>query len=309
MVDNMTKLKIADMVIDIHISDEIMKNLANKDEKDIIHERFYDFLCEDNNDKADIVWKIDFLDEGKKVYGDLLYTISQLDVFRSSDKTYTYVYKDIETVPKMIECKNDFRECVFLISDYHKETIKDIKTQELIKLCLHNMFREMFFYAVSMKNYLPIHSASIIYNDKAYLFAASSGVGKSTHTNLWHDIYGVDILDGDVCLCKVLEENGKNIAYAYGLPWCGTSDIYQNKKVEFAGIIYLARGSKNEVLELEEKEVAYGLLQNNFAILLDEELADEVIKSINELSKHIKGYKLWCLPNKEAVDVIKDKIT
>ena len=79
-----------------------------------------------------------------------------------------------------------------------------------IKMCLFNIFREMFILACVSRDRLAIHSAAIIYDDKAYLFSAPSGTGKSTHANLWKDEYDCEILNGDVAIAQIIvEENNK----------------------------------------------------------------------------------------------------
>lgn len=58
-----------------------------------------------------------------------------------------------------------------------------------------------------------VHSSAIKYNDKCYLFSADSGVGKSTHTSLWHKVYGdkVQIINDDKPIIRL--ENNKLIVY------------------------------------------------------------------------------------------------
>ena len=88
-----------------------------------------------------------------------------------------------------------------------------------IRKCLFNVFREMFILAYVGKDRLAIHYSSIIYDDKAYLFAAPSGTGKSTHANLWKDEYECEILNGDVSIAQtVIEDKDKSIII-HGCPW------------------------------------------------------------------------------------------
>lgn len=309
------RYKIADVIVDIKISEKILDKIDNGNEEKIIHEYFKDFEYYESNEKSkesstDILWNVVFLDLDffTMIKGKNIYCTPCLSIDKTNDNEYVYTYERQDNVPKIIECKKNFKECIFYIPTvYEKENLGGDLNVSLIKICLYNMFREMFFYYATVNGYIPIHSASIIYNEKAYLFSASSGVGKSTHTNLWHDIYGVDILNGDVCLCKPFLKEKR--AYAYSLPWCGTSGIYSNKKALLDGVVFLARGRENKVLCIERKETGLGLFINNFSIFLDERIVDHVVSTINDLVKCIKGYKLWCLPNKEAVELIKNKIS
>lgn len=56
-----------------------------------------------------------------------------------------------------------------------------------------------------------LHGAGIKYKEHGIIFLASSGVGKTTHVNLWKKYLGdeVEIVNGDKPFLK--EEDGKNI--------------------------------------------------------------------------------------------------
>lgn len=92
-------------------------------------------------------------------------------------------------------------------------------------------------------NGIFLHSATIIYNDKAYAFVAPSGTGKTTHIMLWKKLFGdkVKILNGDKLLMRI--QNGKIIAY--GNPWQGKENFGENTNCEFGGIYILKRSQEN----------------------------------------------------------------
>ena len=68
-------------------------------------------------------------------------------------------------------------------------------------------------------NGLMLHSSAVVMDGRAYLFSAPSGTGKSTHTQLWLDVFGekAGILNDDKPALRRID--GK--WYAYGTPWCG----------------------------------------------------------------------------------------
>ena len=70
-------------------------------------------------------------------------------------------------------------------------------------------------------------------------------MGKSTHTALWHELFGTPYLNGDLNLLGF--EDGHIIVY--GIPWCGTSEIFTTEQYELGGIVLLGRDSQTDRLE------------------------------------------------------------
>ena len=66
-----------------------------------------------------------------------------------------------------------------------------------------------FLFAAQKHGKFAIHSASILYKEKAWLFSGHSGMGKSTHTQMWHDLLQTPYLNGDLNLLAM--ENSKII--------------------------------------------------------------------------------------------------
>lgn len=106
--------------------------------------------------------------------------------------------------------------------------------------------REAFLYLAAQHQMVALHSASILYKDKAWLFSGPSGMGKSTHTNLWTVEFGTPLINGDLNLLAL--EGDKPMVY--GTPWCGTSGIFDAEKHPLGGITLLRRSDHDFVEEL-----------------------------------------------------------
>lgn len=67
-----------------------------------------------------------------------------------------------------------------------------------------------------------LHASAIVVDNKAYLFSAPSGTGKSTHTKLWQECFGdkAIIINDDKPAIRI--EEGK--CFAYGTPFSGKTD-------------------------------------------------------------------------------------
>lgn len=164
--------------------------------------------------------------------------------------------------------------------------------------------RDLFLIFMQQEQMLAIHSSSIIYKDKAYLFSACSGTGKTTHTNMWVNTYGVEILDGDITAITIED----NIAYAYGLPWCGTSNRYLNKKVPLGAVIFLQQSCHNIVTTLTPFESILRLTARCFTPTWTKEQAQINLDLSERFIKLIPCFFLGCLPNEDAMNLVKEKI-
>lgn len=105
--------------------------------------------------------------------------------------------------------------------------------------------RDAFFFYMQQYQRIAIHSASILYHDRVWLFSASSGTGKSTHVNQWRKAgFSFRDFNGDVAVCYLSSEG---IPLAASLPWCGTSQIYHNEIAPLGGVIFLKQGQHNTI--------------------------------------------------------------
>ena len=149
-------------------------------------------------------------------------------------------------------------------------------------------------------NGMRLHSSAIVVENKAYLFSASSGMGKSTHTKLWLDIFGKDaqILNDD----KPAIRNENGIWFAYGTPWSGKYNISINKKVPIAGIAMIERGINNEIFLFSGKkafEEVYKQVNRPKPTSARIKLMDLLVKLFDE----VPVWKLKCNMEREAAIV------
>lgn len=172
---------------------------------------------------------------------------------------------------------------------------------EVLVYELFHAIRIAFLYLAGRKGMYAIHSASILYRDKAWLFSGPSGTGKSTHTGLWNEYYSTPIINGDLNLLAV--ENGK--ALIHGIPWCGTSGICDTKTHELGGIVLLKQYPENRLFPLKEDEKQLLVLQRLISPLWNEPMMENMLSFIGQLSGRISTYRLGCTISKDAVDTIK----
>lgn len=149
----------------------------------------------------------------------------------------------------------------------------------------------LFFRKLLQFSGFMLHSSAVVVDGKAYLFTADSGTGKSTHTQLWKQVFGdrAYILNDDKPAVRL--EDG--IWYAYGNPWSGKHDISANTKAPIAGITVLQRGEENEILPFVGKDAVLAIMrQVSRPKRPDEQL--KLMQLLNQLLTQIPVWKLRC---------------
>lgn len=131
---------------------------------------------------------------------------------------------------------------------------------ERLRYDLFHAIRLSFLYLAQRRGCFALHSASILYRDRAWLFSGPSGTGKSTQADLWRETFGVICLNGDLNLLSLADDRGierPGKVFVHGLPWRGTSGISTVGQVELGGIILLRQGTENrlEFLTGDQKQL------------------------------------------------------
>lgn len=158
-----------------------------------------------------------------------------------------------------------------------------------------------FFSELLKYDGIRLHSSSIIVDDKAYLFSAACGTGKSTHVSIWRQVFGdnrVRVLNDDKPALRL--ENG--IWYAYGTPWSGKTGQNLNLKAPVAGIAIIERGENNEIQRFSGREAVVAIYKQ--ATKTDDPvLRLKLLELLDKLMTQVPIWKLKCNMEPEAAIV------
>lgn len=177
------------------------------------------------------------------------------------------------------------------------------KTSDLV-VHISYFIRTVFLLYAEIHDFYMIHSVSILYQNKAWLFSASSGTGKSTHARLWKKAFGVEQLNGDLNLVGF--ENGSPLIY--GIPWCGTSGIYTKKEIPLGGIVFLKRDIHNHVKSLSMIHQILSIQARLISPSWNAEMLQRNIGFSEKLAPIIYTAELFCNMDEEAAVVCKKAI-
>ena len=134
-----------------------------------------------------------------------------------------------------------------------------------------------------------MHGAVIAVRDRAWLFTAPSGTGKTTHIRLWLDnIEGSYVVNGDKPLVHIGEE-----ITVYGTPWAGKEGMCRNTGVRLCGIVLLERGSENRIGRISFSQALPTLVQQSYRPN-DKKDLEKTLELIGKLGSRIPLYRLEC---------------
>lgn len=137
-------------------------------------------------------------------------------------------------------------------------------------------------------NAYVFHGAVLGIDGEAYAFTAKSGVGKTTHIRLWHEVFGnkVHVLNGDKPIIRFID----GVPYAAGTPWRGKENYGIPEMLPLKGIGFLERAEQNSAEEMSISDAQIRLVsqmyipKDRMGALLALGLADKTLKSVRLVS-------------------------
>lgn len=138
-------------------------------------------------------------------------------------------------------------------------------------------------------NTFLMHGAVIAVKNKAYMFVAPSGTGKSTHIEKWiRNVRGAFVVNGDKPLVLLKQEK----AFACGTPWNGKERRGNNSIVPLCSIVFLERNNDNYIETMPFK-AAFPLLMDQTYQPSNETKMRKKLKLLYELKDCVSFYKFY----------------
>lgn len=145
-----------------------------------------------------------------------------------------------------------------------------------------------------------LHASYILRGGKAILFTAPSGTGKSTQADLWKDLRGAQIINGDRAVIRMVDGQ----AFACGIPFAGSSQYCENVTAPLSAIVYLAQAPQTTISRLTGfrafRQVWEGCSVNTW----DRVDMEKATKIVEQIIGQVPVYYLPCTPDETAVTAL-----
>ena len=154
--------------------------------------------------------------------------------------------------------------------------------------------------ALLKRDVLLFHGSCVAVDGFAYLFTASCGTGKSTHTRFWREVFGdrAVMVNDDKPFLQVTSSG----VYAYGSPWSGKHGLATNVCLPLKGICILRRGQENVIRPVETEEVMDFLRHQCFVSAAPD--GQERSNALTDtLVSRVSLWEMECTRDREAAQV------
>lgn len=137
------------------------------------------------------------------------------------------------------------------------------------------------------------HCAAFVWQQKAWLFAAPSGTGKTTQYRLWKMLFGneVQMLNGDKAVLKT--DGGKTEVFPS--PWRGKENMGNRITAPLGGIVLLEQAAENSISRLSPGEAA-GRIYLQF--MFERENAEQLLAACSLEQRLLSTAPVWLLKNR-----------
>ena len=282
--ENMITIKVANIIIKLDIPDKF------------IRDDMYKFQCADSPAGDVLIEMTNNQAHVPNAENGISATVHRVCCF---DGNNYYMMSDDDYVT-YFQFNNSYSH--FTININESAANEDLGEQPEIgvRRAINSALKRIFMMAVADKGGVWLHSSTIMHNSAAICFSASSGTGKTTHTNLWREAFpGVEVINGDM---GYMFAKGPQ-AFFYSAPWSGNSEECMNATAPVKAIVFLEQAKENYIRKLSADEAFMRISTRCFLPAWDKSLYIKAIDTTELLAGIVDSYLLRCLPNESAARV------
>lgn len=192
-------------------------------------------------------------------------------------------------------CMCDLKNRKAVIQYVRDERFLDISSQ------IANVFMSF----LAQNNGIFMHGPILKHKEKAVIFTAASGGGKSTQANYWSECFGDELINGDKAIVRLID--GKSVAF--GSPWSGSSYICKNESAPLKAIVLIVKAEKNSIERVTDAQHILSVLAPNvYYPYWSDELVDKTTDTMEELIGKVSFWILRCRNEKESAILAEQSI-
>lgn len=143
-----------------------------------------------------------------------------------------------------------------------------------------------------------LHCSVVKTGNQVMLLSGPSGIGKSTHADLWVKYKNAEVINGDrTLICKKGDQ-----WMSLGWPICGSSEICHNEDYPISRVVFLGQAKENQGRRLSYVEGIKHLISQTTANNWNADFVQKVWQIIEEMAADVPVYEYGCNMEKAAVE-------
>lgn len=143
---------------------------------------------------------------------------------------------------------------------------------------------------------LVLHCSYLMYENRAILFSAPSGTGKTTQAKLWEKLYPAKIINGDKA---IIQKKGETW-YACGYPFHGSAAECLNEQYPIEAVVVVRQNPVDSIEELRMMKKVQAIYSETTVSSWDSENVNRALNLITELVSEVKVICQQCTMKDEA---------
>ena len=239
--------------------------------------------------ETDVVYRLEIVDQLPEIEGDCISQRPDIQIFEKDHlearrlsivgMPMVYgVYQEIS--PEEIHC--------FL----HKNFL-DMLSTDTIFVSLFALEKQMI-----ARQAVILHCSVVKTGDQVMLLSGPSGIGKSTHADLWMKYKNAKVINGDrTLICKKGDQ-----WMSLGWPICGSSEICHNEDYPISRVVFLGQAKENQGRRLSYVEGIKHLISQTTANNWNADFVQKVWQIIEEMAADVPVYEYACNMEEAAVE-------
>lgn len=157
---------------------------------------------------------------------------------------------------------------------------------------------------IARNNGFIFHCSYIDIGGKAILFTAPSETGKSTQADLWHELRGAEIINGDRAAVRMID----GVATAEGIPFAGSSQYCLNRSLPIAAIVYLGQAPVTTIRKMRGYEAFSKIWEGVSVNTWDRTDVELVSNAVKQVVETVPVYHMPCTPDESAVIALENAL-
>lgn len=149
-----------------------------------------------------------------------------------------------------------------------------------------------------------LHASFVAHEGKAILFTAPSGTGKSTQAELWKNLRGGEIINGDRAVIRCQGDQ----VLAEGIPFSGSSTYCENRSLPLGAIVYLGQAPETVIRPLMGMESFFRVWEGCSINTWEPEDVRIVSAIVEKILSRVPVFRLDCRPDESAVKALEDML-